>query len=319
MFDYLNGELKYTLLDGKVVSTKIKRDIRTKVEALKAVQGDKFITPTLAIVTVGDDPASKVYVKGKIKDCNECGFHVKHIQINDYIGDMIVATLSRLSNDNSVHGIILQLPLPEDLTRDDEYEYINHINPIKDVDCFTLDNIGKLFYGESDLKPCTADGIMELLDYYNINLAGKDVVIINRSNIVGKPLAMMMTQRDATVQLCHSKTKNLANKLIKADIVVVGVGKENFINADHTKPSVIKNRAVVIDVGINRNSEGKVVGDVNFENAIEYASYITPVPGGVGLMTRACLMKNVFKAYCSQVLDPDGDFQNIYSEYKWLV
>lgn len=287
------------ILDGKTVAASIKQNIINEMELLRRIiEEDKFVKPKLAIVSVGDNPASKSYIKGKVKDCEECGFDVMVISVSEDASlREIESILDDLSYDDSVHGIILQLPLPEKFSKDDVRMLLNCIDPVKDVDCLTNENIGKLAHGIDLMRPCTPDGIMETLLYYNIPISGRNVVIINRSDIVGKPLATMMTQADATVTLCHSKTKNLESIIKMADIVVVAVGQEGFINEHNI--GMLNPWSVVIDVGINRNSEGKLVGDVDYNAVAKYAAAkaITPVPGGVGLTTRASLMRNVFTAY----------------------
>lgn len=292
-----------TILSGKAVAESIKQEVIDRRIRMKALYGDRYIKPCLAIVSVGDNKASQSYIRGKIKDCEECGFAHTSIHLAGDISFFDIKNeLIGLSNDPTIHGIILQLPLPKHFTNTETRWLLNCIDPAKDVDCLTDANIGKLFHNNDPImKPCTTAGIMEILEYYNIDVEGKDVVIVNRSDIVGKPLATMMNQKNATVTLCHSKTKNLAEKMRKADIVVVGVGHENFIN-DENVVDMLQPQAVVIDVGINRNEEGKLVGDVNYDAVIKTcsASAITPVPGGVGLTTRAILMKNVLKAYQNQ-------------------
>lgn len=290
------------ILNGKAVASSIKQEVIQRVEVAKALYGDRYVKPCLAIVSIGDNKASQTYIRGKTKDCKECGFDSIVIHLAGDISYLDIKNeLIDLSKDPTIHGIILQLPLPEQFSKSETRFLLNYINPFKDVDCLTDENVGKLVNGTGILKPCTPDGIMETLKYYNISVSGKDVVIVNRSDIVGKPLATMMNQANATVTLCHSKTKNLAEKMRAADIVVVGVGQENFINNENVV-DMLQSQAVVIDVGINRNVEGKLVGDVNY-NAVAKtcsASAITPVPGGVGLTTRAALMRNVLIAYENQ-------------------
>lgn len=291
------------ILNGKAVATSVKQDIINKMKVINEIQKDQFVTPRLAIVSVSDDPASKSYIKGKVKDCKECGFDAMVIYVSeDASFEEIESILNDLSDDNSVHGIILQLPLPEKFLKDDVRMLLDCIDPVKDVDCLTNENVGKLVHGTAFMRPCTPDGIMETLAYYDIPVFGKNVVIINRSDIVGKPLATMMTQANATVTLCHSKTKNLTSIVKMADIVVVAVGQEGFING-YNIVDMLNPCSVVIDVGINRNSEGKLVGDVDYNAVAKCAAAraITPVPGGVGLTTRASLMRNVFTAYCRQI------------------
>lgn len=278
---YQANSIKNNILDGKIVSKEIKNDVKNAVNLMEK-------KPLLAIVHIGNDPASEIYMNGKYKDCIECGIECKKIYISEEnsVNDAI-ATILRLSHDESVTGIIIQLPLPDKFKKY-EKTLINCIDPKKDVDGLTNENIGRLVSGDPYMIPCTPLGIMRLIDYYGINVSGKKCVIINRSDLVGKPLATMMTRRDATVTVCHSKTENIYQYIRNADILIVAVGKEKFITG-----SMIKKGAVVIDVGINRNSKGKVCGDVDFNTVSDVASYITPVPGGVGLMTRAMLLSNV--------------------------
>lgn len=301
MMEYPSGKNIVTILDGKPVATAIKRDIISKMEVIKSVYGSSFIKPCLAIISVGENKASESYIKGKIKDCDECGFDVMPIKIHEDCSlKVIIDNIKTLSLDHHVNGIILQLPLPEKFSKKEVQELFKYIDYDKDVDCLTNMNIGRLSHGEALIKPCTPASIMEILSYYDIDVSGKDVTIINRSDIVGKPLATMLTQADATVTLCHTKTSNLERKAANADILIVGVGKENFINAENVT-HMVRHGAVVIDVGINRTSEGKLVGDTNFDIVSKQASAITPVPGGVGLVTRACLMRNLYLAYEKQL------------------
>ncbi len=249
----------------------------------------KGVKPCLAVVIVGEDPASKVYVAGKIRDCEEIGIESKHYALPETTTqDELLELVKELNCDNSVSGLLVQLPLPRHI---DEKTIINAIDPKKDVDAFHPTNVGKIMIGDYDFLPCTPAGVMELLEEYNIDVAGKECVVIGRSNIVGKPQAMLLLHKHGTVTICHSKTKDLKEVTKRADILVVAIGKAEFVTGD-----MIKEGAVVIDVGMNRNAEGKLVGDVLFDSAKEKASYITPVPGGVGVMTRAVLMKNAVKA-----------------------
>lgn len=301
MMEYPSGNNIFTILDGKPVAAAIKKDIISKMEMIKSIYGAAFIKPCLAIVSVGDYKASETYIRGKMKDCDECGFDVLPIKIHEDCSLQVIKDqLKALSLDKHVNGIILQLPLPEKFSKEEVQELFKYIDYDKDVDCLTNMNIGRLSHGEALMKPCTPAGIMEILSYYGIDIAGKSVTIVNRSDIVGKPLAIMMTQADATVTLCHSKTTRLEKKMHDADILIVAVGKENFINSENAK-HMVGNGAVVIDVGINRNSDGKLVGDVNFDAVSRLVKCITPVPGGVGLTTRACLMRNVYLAYEKQL------------------
>ena len=273
------------LISGKVVSAQIKEQIKQEVAFLNS----KGVYPKLSVIIVGENPASQSYVKGKHKDCAECGIISDNIAMPETISQAEqLAEIDRLNKDDSVHGILVQLPLPKHI---DEYAVINTIAPEKDVDGFTAVNVGNMNIGKDCFTPCTPQGCIVMLDYAGIDITGKDVVVIGRSNIVGKPVAVLALQRSATVTICHSKTKNIAEKTRMADIVIVAVGRAGFLTGDMLKPG-----AVVIDVGINRNSEGKLCGDADFDSCIDVVSRITPVPGGVGLMTRANLLKNTIKS-----------------------
>ena len=274
------------LLDGKMVSTNLKNNLRDQVINLK----NKYsVTPKLAIVLVGNNQASQVYVKNKIKACEYTGINCELIEVNSEISEHeLLNIVDKLNNDNQVHGIIVQLPLPKHIN---EQVIINAISNQKDVDGFGIDNKGRLFSGLDSLHSATPEGIMTLLDAYNIPIEGKHAVVVGRSNIVGKPIAMLLLSRNATVTITHSKTKELENITKQADILVVAIGKANFITEN-----MVKEGAVVIDVGINR-IDSKLCGDVDFENVAPKTSYITPVPGGVGPLTIASLLKNTLLAY----------------------
>ncbi len=273
------------IMDGKALSKKIKENLAVEAEKLKA----NGVNPCLAVIIVGEDPASKVYVAGKIRDCGEVGIESREFALPESTTqEELIALVEKLNADDTVSGLLVQLPLPKHL---DEKAVIDTIRPDKDVDAFHPANVGKIMIGDYDFLPCTPAGVMELLDEYNIDIAGKECVVVGRSNIVGKPQSMLLLQRHGTVTICHSKTKDLAEITRRADILVVAIGKGEFIKGD-----MIKEGAVVIDVGMNRNAEGKLVGDVEFASAEKKASYITPVPGGVGVMTRAILMKNTIRA-----------------------
>lgn len=273
------------LISGKEISAAIKQQVREEVVLLN----EKGIFPKLSVIIVGENPASQSYVKGKHKDCAECGIVSENIAMAETITqEELLAEIERLNKDESVHGILVQLPLPAQI---DEYAVINAIAPEKDVDGFTAVNVGNMNIGKDCYTPCTPQGCIDMLDYAGVDLSGKDVVVIGRSNIVGKPVASLALQRSATVTICHSKTKNIADKTRAADVVIVAVGRAGFLTGDMLKPG-----AVVIDVGINRNSEGKLCGDADFDSCIGVVSKITPVPGGVGLMTRANLLKNTIKS-----------------------
>ena len=273
------------LISGKEVSAQIKEQVKQEVAFLNS----KGVYPKLSVIIVGENPASQSYVKGKHKDCAECGIISDNIAMPETISQAeLLAEIDRLNKDDSVHGILVQLPLPKHI---DEYAVINTIAPEKDVDGFTAVNVGNMNIGKDCFTPCTPQGCIDMLDYAGIDMTGKDVVVIGRSNIVGKPVAVLALQRSATVTICHSKTKNIAEKTRMADIVIVAVGLAGFLTVDMLKPG-----AVVIDVVINRNSEGKLCGDADFDSCINVVSRITPVPGGVGLMTRANLLKNTIKS-----------------------
>lgn len=273
-------------IDGIAVATSVKNRIRSAVKEL----AEDGITPCLATVLVGDDPASATYVRNKQKACAEVGIATKdHKLPADFSQKEMNSLVNLLNNDNTVHGILIQLPLPEQL---DEFTTTSRISPLKDVDGLTPYNIGLLTTGRSVLKPCTPSGIMELFEYYKIGLEGKNVIIINRSNLVGKPLYNLMLEKNATVTTCHSRTKNLKEHCLGADVIVTAIGnRKKFILTD----DMVKEGTVVIDVGTAR-LEGKLVGDVDYENVIKKASYVTPVPGGVGPMTIAMLLKNTVTA-----------------------
>ncbi len=273
------------LIDGKMVAAKVKKEAAADVEALKR-QG---IQTTLAVILVGDDPASQVYVRNKRKDCEEIGIKSLEYRLSEQTTQEELLKLVRELNERpDVNGILCQLPLPKHLN---EAEVINAISPLKDVDAFHPANVGKIMIGAYDFLPCTPAGVMELLRQYGVSAEGKRCVVIGRSNIVGKPMAMLLLHDNGTVTICHSRTKELAEICRQADILVAAVGKAKFVTAD-----MVKEDAVVIDVGMNRNEAGKLCGDVDFEAVEPKASLITPVPGGVGPMTRAVLMKNTVKA-----------------------
>lgn len=279
----------YQLINGKEVAEKIKLQVKEEVKSL-----GKDVT--LAVVIVGDNPASKVYVNNKKKACKLVGVQSLEYGLPENTSeDELLSLIDRLNNYNYVDGILVQLPLPRHINTD---MVIKRINPEKDVDGFTAINTGKLWLGQYDIAPCTAMGVIELLDYYNIDIAGKHCVIVGRSNIVGKPVAALMLERNSTVTVCHSKTQNLYDITRTADILITAVGKPKFITRD-----MVKDGAVVIDVGINRDENGKLYGDVDFENVKDKTTAITPVPGGCGPMTVAMLVKNTLEAAKSQMID----------------
>ncbi len=273
------------LIVGKVISAAVKEQVKKETEELK----QKGVTPGLAVIIVGEDPASKVYVANKEKACEQMGFaSFKYALPENTTQEELLALVNKLNSDKNVHGILCQLPLPKHLN---EELVINTIIPEKDVDAFHPQNVGKIMIGNYDFLPCTPAGVMEMLAYENIDITGKECVVIGRSNIVGKPMSMLLLHKNGTVTVCHSRTKNLAEVCKRADILVAAVGIANFVTAD-----MVKEGAVVIDVGINRLENGKLCGDVNFAEVEPKASHITPVPGGVGPMTIATLMKNTLTA-----------------------
>lgn len=273
------------LIDGKELAQKIRNNLKEKVQELRK----KGVIPKLAVIMVGEDKASKVYVKNKSKACNEIGIEFEEFLMNEDIKmQELLDLIEKLNNRNDIHGILLQSPIPKHL---DINKAFNKINYKKDVDGFNPINVGKLSIGEDCFVSCTPFGVVKMLEEYNIPIQGKNVVILGRSNIVGKPLIQCMLNKNATVTICHSKTENIEKITKEADILIVAIGKEKFV-----KEYMVKKDVVVIDVGINRNEEGKLVGDVDFEGVEKKASYITPVPGGVGPMTIAMLMQNVVKA-----------------------
>ena len=273
------------ILDGKSLAKKVKEDLKIEVEELKK----KGIFPKLAVIMVGNDPASKVYVRNKSIACTEVGIeYEEHLLDENTTMEELLLLINKLNNDETVTGILLQSPIPKGL---DINEAFKAINPKKDVDGFNPYNVGKLCLGQDTLVSCTPYGIIKLLEENGIQIEGKDAVVVGRSNIVGKPMMQCLLNKNATVTICHSKTIKLERITKKADILIVAIGKPNFITKD-----MVKEGAVVIDVGINRGSDGKLCGDVDFSGVSEVASYITPVPGGVGPMTIAMLMKNIVKA-----------------------
>ncbi len=273
-----------TIIDGKQVSSDIKAELATEVAELKKAG----IQPGLTVVLVGDDPASHVYVRNKEKACELIGIHsVKHELPDTTTQEELLALIADLNSDDLVDGILVQLPLPDQI---DQHAVLLAIDPGKDVDGFHPFNVGQLMIGESVFEPCTPSGVIELLKRYDVEISGSHAVIVGRSNIVGKPAAMLLLHNNATVEVCHSRTKDLAAETRRADILVAAIGKPKFITADMVKPG-----AAVIDVGMNRTDDG-LCGDVDFEAVKEVASVITPVPGGVGPMTIGILMRNTVTA-----------------------
>ena len=274
------------IIDGKKVSAEVMEEVRQQTLKLKETHG---ITPGLAVVIVGDDPASRVYVNNKKKACELVGFKSEEYALPaETTQQELLNLVETLNNKDDINGILVQLPLPKHL---DDKAVIAAINPKKDVDAFHAVNVGKIMLGEYDFLPCTPAGVMEMLHSYNIEVSGKNCVVIGRSNIVGKPMAMLLLHENGTVTICHSRTRDLAEVTKQADILVAAVGRPKFVTAD-----MVKDGAVVIDVGMDRDENGKLCGDVDFENVKDKCSYITPVPGGVGPMTIATLMKNTLKA-----------------------
>ncbi len=272
-------------IDGKAIAAALRGEIAAEVVTLK----EKGITPGLAVILVGSDPASQTYVRNKQKACLEVGFHARQIDLPDTTTqEELLAVVKELNNDPAIHGILCQLPLPKGL---DDSAVIAAIDPRKDVDAFHAENVGHIMIGDQHFLPCTPAGVMELLHRSDIPVAGKHCVVIGRSNIVGKPMAMLLLQENGTVTICHSRTQNLAEVCRQADILVAAVGRAKFVTADMVKPG-----ATLIDVGINRDENGKLCGDVDFDAVEPIAGAITPVPGGVGPMTIALLLKNTLTA-----------------------
>ena len=276
------------LLEGKLFAAKIREEAGRRASELKEKTG---VTPGLAVIIVGENPASQVYVRNKHKSCTELGFHSESVELpEDTTREQLLAEIKRLNNAPEIHGILVQLPLPKTLQKY-ESEVLEAISPLKDVDGFHPVNVGRLVTGQKALVPCTPNGCIKMLELAGIPIEGANAVVIGRSNIVGKPMLNLLLSRNATVTICHSRTKNLAEVTSKADILVAAVGKPGFVTADMVKPG-----ATVIDVGINRIAPKKLVGDVDFEAVKEVAGAITPVPGGVGLLTIAMLMMNTVDA-----------------------
>lgn len=273
------------LIDGKALAAQIRSEVAQRVATLKA-QG---VTPGLAVILVGDNPASQVYVRNKVKACQDCGMHSV---LEQYSADLTQAALlervQALNTDPAIHGILVQLPLPAHI---DAQKVIEAITPAKDVDGFHMISAGALMTGMPGFWPCTPYGCMKMLEHIGYSLRGKHAVVIGRSNIVGKPMALMLLAQDATVTICHSRTPDLKAQTLQADVIVAAVGKRNVLTADMVKPG-----AVVLDVGMNRDDNGRLCGDVDFEGVKQVASHITPVPGGVGPMTIAMLLVNTLQA-----------------------
>lgn len=273
------------IIDGKAISAKTKEELKKEVAALK----EKGVSTGLAVIIVGDDPASRVYVNNKKKACEMLGIYSEEYALpGDTDMPSLLGLIEELNSRKDINGILCQLPLPKHL---DEKAVINVISPEKDVDAFHPINVGKIMIGDYDFLPCTPAGVMRLLDESGVEIEGKECVVIGRSNIVGKPMAMLLLHRNATVTICHSRTRNLSEITKKADVLVAAVGRANFVTAD-----MVKDGAVVIDVGINRTADGKLCGDVDFEAVKDKTSFITPVPGGAGPMTIAMLMANTVTA-----------------------
>ncbi|MBQ2881983.1 MAG: bifunctional methylenetetrahydrofolate dehydrogenase/methenyltetrahydrofolate cyclohydrolase FolD [Clostridia bacterium] len=273
------------IIDGKAISAQIRNEIRAEAEALTA----KGVRPGLAVILVGSDPASQIYVRNKQKACEEVGFYSDTYTLAEETTEKELLDLIEILNlRKDIHGILVQSPVPKHINPD---TVINAILPEKDVDCFHPENVGKLMTGNPRFLPCTPAGVVELIKRSGVEISGKECVVVGRSNIVGKPQAIMLLAENGTVTVCHSRTKNLAEVTKRADILVVAIGKSEFITGDMVKPG-----AVVLDVGMNRNAEGKLTGDVNFAEVSEIASLITPVPGGVGPMTITMLLQNTVTA-----------------------
>ncbi|MDO9143762.1 bifunctional methylenetetrahydrofolate dehydrogenase/methenyltetrahydrofolate cyclohydrolase FolD [Rhodoferax sp.] len=273
------------IIDGVALSKKLRADLVARVQALKA----RGVTPGLAVILVGDNPASEVYVRNKVKGCEDCGFHSVLEKFDASLTEPeLLARIAALNADPAIHGILVQLPVPKHI---DATKVIEAISPLKDVDGFHVASAGALMTGMPGFWPCTPYGCMKMLESINYDLRGKHAVVIGRSNIVGKPMALMLLQKNATVTICHSATPDLKAFTLQADVIVAAVGKRNVLTADMVKPG-----AVVLDVGMNRNDEGKLCGDVDFAGVRQVASAITPVPGGVGPMTITMLLVNTLEA-----------------------
>ncbi len=274
------------IIDGKAISAQIRAEIKERTTEFEARRGFR---PGLAVIIVGSDPASQVYVRNKRRACDEVGFYSESYELpEETTQEELIALVDKLNADKKIHGILCQLPLPKHL---DENEVILRIDPSKDVDAFHPYNVGKIMIGDYDFLPCTPAGVMALLERSGIEISGKECVVVGRSNIVGKPQAMLLLHANGTVTVCHSRTKNLAEVCRRADILVAAIGKADFFTAD-----MVKEGAVVIDVGMNRRADGKLTGDVDYASVEPKASYITPVPGGVGPMTITMLMQNTLTA-----------------------
>lgn len=273
------------IIDGKAVSRQVRERVANETAQLK----EKGVTPGLAVIIVGEDPASQVYVRNKEKACEEVGFYSEKFALSENTTqEELNALVKKLNNDPKINGILCQLPLPNHL---DDKEVINLIDPIKDVDAFHPVNVGAIMIGDYNFLPCTPAGVMELIRSTGVDVSGKKAVVMGRSNIVGKPMAMLLLHENATVEITHSRTNNLAEITCQADILVAAIGKAKFVKKD-----MVKQGAVVIDVGMNRDENGKLCGDVDFEDVKDKCSFITPVPGGVGPMTISMLMQNTLTA-----------------------
>lgn len=286
-FNFTSLYCKYTMkiLDGKKIAGEIKEELKKDVLVLK----EKGIVPSLSVILVGGDEASKIYIRNKVKACEELGIVSKVYSLaEDTREKELFSLINKLNDDSSVHGLLVQSPVPKHI---DERKVIEVVSPKKDVDCFHPENVGRMVAGRPKFLPCTPAGIIELLKRNDIEIAGREAVVVGRSNIVGKPLANMLINESATVTICHSKTRDLRNICRRADILIAAVGKAGLITSDMVNKDV-----TVIDVGMNRNEEGKLVGDVDFENVSKFSFAITPVPGGVGPMTVAMLMQNTVRA-----------------------
>lgn len=274
------------IIDGKLVTSEVRKATASEISEFKEKYG---VTPGLAVILVGNDPASAVYVRNKHKGCLEVGINSYEIKMGEETTEEeLISQIDKLNSDENVHGILVQLPLPKHINED---RILNRISPKKDVDAFHPENVGKIMLGKYAFLPCTPAGIMELLAFYNVDIEGKECVVLGRSNIVGKPMSQLLLAKNGTVTVCHSRTKNLAEVTKRADILVVAIGKARFVGKE-----MVKEGAVVIDVGINRLPDGKLCGDVDFDSVSSVASMITPVPGGVGPMTITMLLKNTLTA-----------------------